>query len=176
MTAGINQLVDTYKGNPQPLNAKVQQAQQKQPPGSIPPDLEEAMALQKIAELRNGAQNQQAMQAGGAQPSIMEKLRQILGMQQQQMAQASPQMPQGVPPQMAQRPVMAAHGGSIDQLVSNLGRGYSGGGIIAFAKPTEENNRSQVEDPDEKKDKEDRGGEHLAVGATAATLASTGLR
>jgi hypothetical protein len=142
MMAGINQLVDTYKGNPQPLNAKVQQAQQKQPPGSIPPDLEEAIALQKIAELRNGAQNQQAMQAGGAQPSVMEKLRQLLGIQQQQMAQAN-QMPQ----QMVQRPVMAARGGSIDQLMSNLGRNYSTGGIIAFAEPTEENNRSLVEDP-----------------------------
>jgi hypothetical protein len=33
---------------------------------------------------------------------------------------------------MPQQPVMAARGGSIDQLMSNLGRHYAGGGIIAF--------------------------------------------
>jgi hypothetical protein len=137
MNGGINQLVDTYKGNPQPLQAKVQKAQQGQPPGEIPPDLEEAMALQKIAELRNSAQGQQAMQAGGAQQSVVEKLRQMLGGMQQQA-------------QMQGQPVMAAGGGSIDQLMSNLGRHYAGGGIIAFSKPTEENNNSLVDDPDKK--------------------------
>ena len=43
---GIEQLVDAFKGNPQPLQAKVQQAQQGQPPGAIPPDLEEAIEIQ----------------------------------------------------------------------------------------------------------------------------------
>jgi hypothetical protein len=145
MNGGIDQLVDTYKGNPQPLQAKVQKAQQGQPPGEIPPDLEEAMALQKIAELRNSMGNQQAMQAGGAQPSVVDKLRQMLAgnQAQAQMAQA----PQGGPPQMPQgQPVMAARGGSIDQLMSNLGRHYAGGGIIAFNGTTE----SKVEDEDKK--------------------------
>ena len=137
---GINQLVDAYKGNPQPLQARVQQAQKNQPPGAIPPDLEEAIALQKISELRNSAQNQQAMQAGGAQPSVVEKLRQMLGAEQRQQGQP-PEMPQGMPqgqsqmpPQMpqGQPPVMAARGGSISQLMSNLGRHYAGGGIVAF--------------------------------------------
>ena len=151
---GINQLVDAYKGNPQPLQARVQQAQKNQPPGAIPPDLEEAIALQKISELRNSAQNQQAMQAGGAQPSVVEKLRQMLGAEQRQQGQP-PEMPQGMPqgqPQMAPQqppqgqPVMAVRGGSIDQLMSNLGRHYAGGGIITFSKPTEENNQSLVKD------------------------------
>ncbi len=133
MNGGINQLVDTYKGNPQPLQAKVQKAQQGQPPGEIPPDLEEAMALQKIAELRNSAQGQQAMQAGGAQQSVVEKLRQMLGGMQQQA-------------QMQGQPVMAARGGSIDQLMSNLGRHYAGGGIVAFNGKDE----SKVEDVDKK--------------------------
>ena len=139
MYGGIDQLVDTYKGNPQPLAQKVQRDQQSQPPGRIPPDLEEALALQKITELRNSAQSQQAMQAGGAQPSVVEKLRQMLGgMQQQaQMAQAPQQMAQG-------QPVMAARGGSIDQLMSNLGRHYAGGGIVAF---NGEENNNPVEDP-----------------------------
>ena len=137
MNGGINQLVDTYKGNPQPLQAKVQKAQQGQPPGEIPPDLEEAMALQKIAELRNSAQGQQAMQAGGAQQSVVDKLRQMLAGNQAQAQMA------GGPP------VMAARGGSIDQLMSNLGRHYAGGGIIAFQ------SAGSVKDPD-KEDKEDK--------------------
>jgi len=139
MNGGINQLVDTYKGNPQPLQAKVQKAQQGQPPGEIPPDLEEAMALQKIAELRNSAQGQQAMQAGGAQQSVVEKLRQMLGGMQQQA-------------QMQGQPVMAARGGSIDQLVSNLGHYYAGGGIVAF----DGTKGSEVEDKKAKQREEDR--------------------
>jgi hypothetical protein len=134
MNGGIDQLVDTYKGNPQPLAQKVQKAQQGQPPGEVPPDLEEAMALQKIAELRNSAQGQQAMQAGGAQQSVVEKLRQMLGGMQQQ-------------GQMQGQPVMAARGGSIDQLMSNLGQYYAGGGIVAFNGEDE----SRVEDEEVKK-------------------------
>ena len=126
MYGGIDQLVDTYKGNPRPLEANLQQAQKQQPPGSIPADLEEAIALQKIAELRNAFAGQQAMQAGGAQPSIMQKLKQIVGGMQ---AQAQPPV---MPGAMPQRPVMAASGGSIDQLMSNLGTNYAGGGIVAF--------------------------------------------
>lgn len=156
MYGGINQLVNTYKGNPQPLAQKVQNAQQQvqqqtqqqlqqgQPPGAIPPDLEEAIALQRISELRQGAQAQQAMQAGGAQPSVVEKLRQMLGNMQQQ---GQPQMGQMLQQPPQSQPVMAAHGGSIDQLMSNLGRHYAGGGIVAFSKPTAENNYSRVTDP-----------------------------
>jgi hypothetical protein len=163
---GIEQLVDAFKGNPQPLQAKVQQAQKGQPPGAIPPDLEEAIALQKITELRNSAQNQQAMQAGGAQPSVVEKLRQMLSAEQRQQAQppqmpqgmpqgpqGQPPMPQGQPPMQGQppapqgQPVMAAGGGSIAQLMSNLGRHYAGGGIVAFNGEDE----SSVEDEEIKK-------------------------
>jgi hypothetical protein len=133
---GIEQLVDTYKGNPQPLQAKVQKDQQSQPPGGLTPDMEEAIALQKIIELRQGAQNQQSIQAGGAQLSVVEKLRQMLAGNQ-----AQAQMAQGAPAQQGE-PVMAARGGSIDQLMSNLGQYYAGGGIVAFKEGDE------VEDPD----------------------------
>jgi hypothetical protein len=141
MYGGIDQLVDTYKGNPQPLQAEVKKAQQGQPPGEIPADLEEALALQEIAQLRQGAQNQQAMQAGGAQPSVVDKLKQMLAGNQ-----AQAQMAQGAPAPQGQ-PVMAARGGSIDQLMSNLGRHYAGGGIIAFNGEDE----SKVEDGEVKK-------------------------
>jgi hypothetical protein len=156
MSVGIDKLVDAFMGNPAPLEAKVKKDQQGQKPGELPEDFEEALALQQINELRQGAQNQQAMQAGGAQPSIVEKLRQMLAAQQRgqsqpmpgqppqfqppqgqpQMAQGQPPMPQGPqggpPPAPQGQPVMAARGGSIDQLMSNLGRHYAGGGIIAF--------------------------------------------
>ena len=144
MYGGIDQLVDTYKGNPQPLAAEVKKDQQSQPPGEIPPDLEEAIALQQIAKLRQGAQNQQAMQAGGAQPSVVEKLRQMLAGYQAQAQVAAPA--QGAPAPQGQ-PVMAARGGSIDQLMSNLGQYYAGGGIVAFNGEDE----SKVKDPNEDK-------------------------
>jgi len=146
---GIEQLVDTFKGNPQPLQAKVQKAQQSQPPGFIAPDMEEALALQEILELQNGAKNQQAIQAGGPSPTIMEKLRQMVGAAR---AQGQPQMgQQPMPAGMPQQPVMAARGGSIDQLMSNLGRHYANGGIIAF----DGTKGSKVEDKDKDKDKEE---------------------
>ena len=164
MNGGIDQLVDTYKGNPQPLAQKVQKAQQSQPPGEVPPDLEEAIALQKIAELRNSAQGQQAMQAGGAQQSVVEKLRQMLGgMQQQgQMAQA-PQ--QG---QMQGQPVMAARGGSIDQLMSNLGQYYAGGGIVAF------NGKDGSNVPTEAELEAQRKADREKIDALARALGETG--
>jgi len=128
---GIDQLVNAYKGNPQPLQAKVQQAQKGQPPGAIPPDLEEAIALQKITELRNSAQAQQAMQAGGAQPSIVEKLRQMLSADQRQQAQP-PQMPQGGPQAMPQGAPQGAPQPpqGVDALPTNVGQQYAEGGII----------------------------------------------
>ena len=144
---GIEQLVDTFKGNPQPLQAKVQKAQQSQPPGFIAPDMEEALALQEILELQKGAQNQQAIQAGGPSPTIMEKLRQMVGAAR---AQGQPQMgQQPMPAGMPQQPVMAARGGSIDQLMSNLGRHYANGGIIAF----DGTKGSKVEDKDSLRNK-----------------------
>jgi hypothetical protein len=119
---GINKLANMYLGNPQPLAQKVQQAQQQAQPGQLPPDLEQAIALQKIQEMRQAAQNQQAMQAGGQQPTIMDKLRQM--MQPQMQAQ-----PQGMPPQMPGQPPQAPQG--INQLPAQFG--LAGGGIVAFS-------------------------------------------
>jgi len=170
MGIGIDKLVDSFMGNPAPLQAKVDRDNANKPPNAIPKDLEEAIALQEIADVHAGAQNQQAMQAGGAQPSVVQRLQQMLASAEQrdqaQMPQGMPQgmppqmprgmpqgmprgmppqMPRGMPPQMPRgmplqmprgmppKPVMAARGGSINQLMSNLGRNYDGGGIVAFA-------------------------------------------
>jgi hypothetical protein len=160
MSGGINQLVDTYKVNPQPLQAKVQKAQQGQPPGEVPPDLEEAIALQKIAELRNSAQGQQAMQAGGAQQSVVDKLKQMLGGMQQA--------------QMQGQPVMAARGGSIDQLMSNLGRHYAGGGIVAFTKGGETPTETELE-AQRKADREKIDALAKALGETGSEYAGKSM-
>jgi hypothetical protein len=124
--------------------------------------LEEALALQEIAELRTGAQNQQAIQAGGAQPSVVEKLRQMLsGIQQQA------QMAQGAPAQQGQ-PVMAARGGSIDQLMSNLGQYYAGGGIVAF------NGKDGSDVPTEAELEAQRKADREKIDALAKALGQTG--
>ena len=145
-TVGINRLADLFMGNPQPLAQKVEQAQKQTPPGQIPPDLEEAIALQQIQKAHQHAQNGQALQAGGPQLSVVQKLKQALAQVQNQggTPPGAPQgmppqgiagaMPQGMPPGAPQGmpPVQAAHGGSIAQLMSNLGQHYGGGGIVAF--------------------------------------------
>jgi len=78
----------------------------------------------------------------------MEKLRQMVGAAR---AQGQPQMgQQPMPAGMPQQSVMAARGGSIDQLMSNLGRHYAGGGIIAF----DGTKGSKVEDKDKDKEEE----------------------
>lgn len=144
----IQNLIDTYKGNPAPLANKVQQdmraqqsqqpqqgpqGQRAQPSGAIPPDLEQAMALQQIQELQQAAQAQQAMQAGGPQPTIVQKLQQLLGHapmqgQPQGMMPQGPQgQPQGGPPQGQPQPQ------GIHQLPTNIGQHLAGGGIVAFA-------------------------------------------
>jgi hypothetical protein len=151
---GINKLANMFMGNPQPLAQKVEQAQQQTKPGQIPPDLEQAIALQKIQEMRQAAQNQQAMQAGGPQPTVVDKLR--------QMAQPQPQMqaqPQGMPPQMqapqgmpqgipqgmpqGQPNQMPQEASGLPQLPTSLGQHLAGGGIVAFAGEDE----SYVRDP-----------------------------
>lgn len=147
---GINQLANMYMGNPQPLAQKVQQAQQQTKPGQIPPDLKEALALQQIQDMRQAAQNQQAMQAGGPQPTVVDQLKQMIAQQQQpqgmpqgasqQMApQPAPQgLPQAAPQGMTAAPAQqlpSEEQAGLPQLPSSLGQHLSGGGIIAFAGP-----------------------------------------
>ena len=144
---GINQLANMYMGNPQPLAQKVQQAQQQTKPGQIPPDLKEALALQQIQDMRQAAQNQQAMQAGGPQPTVVDQLKQMIAQQQQpqgmpqgasqQMApQPAPQgLPQAAPQGMTAAPAQqlpSEEQAGLPQLPSSLGQHLSGGGIIAF--------------------------------------------
>lgn len=149
---GINQLANMFLGNPQPLQQKVQQAQQQAKPGQIPPDLEAAIALQKIQEMRNAAMNQQAMQAGGPQPTVVDQLKQAVSPQAtpqgmpQAMARPAPQgLPQGIP-QGAQMEAPPPEQPGLPQLPAQLGQHYDGGGIVAFARGGKTKKQQELED------------------------------
>ena len=116
----VNQLAQTFLGNPAPLQAKVQQEQQAAP--NLPPDLAQLMALQQIQETRDAAQRQQAM-SQGTPPTVAQQLQQAV----------RPQQPQGLMAGMGNAPMRPQQAG-IDQLPSNFGHGMAGGGIVAFAK------------------------------------------
>ena len=115
------------------------------------------MALQILTEKTDAAQRQQAMnqlqQAGGPNmptiaQSLQERAKQALSarmMQAQQQAQQHPQpqpiqtaepadQPEVSPEMLQQLAAMHSRGtAGVDQLPSNMGENYAGGGIIAFA-------------------------------------------
>jgi hypothetical protein len=131
----VNQIASAYKGNPAPLNAKVQ-ADRKQN-GGIPSDLRQLMAAYDLSKGRQNMGIQQALQIPTNMPTVaedvQERARQALQARQMQAAQEQmrkdgrPNMvPMGTP-----RPPMQAQG--LDTLESNVGEGYAHGGIIGFS-------------------------------------------
>jgi len=155
MQPSANGIAALFQGNPGALQQRVQKEQQGKP--GLPPDLKELMALQILTEKTDAAQRQQAMnqlnQAGGPNmptvaQTLQERAKQALQarmMQAQQQAQMPPQpqpiptappqdQPEVSPEMMQQLAAMQAQGkGGLDQLPSNVGENYAGGGIIAFA-------------------------------------------
>jgi hypothetical protein len=130
----VNQIASTYKGNPAPLNAKVQ-ADKKQN-GGIPQDLRQLMAAYDLSQGRQNMGIQQALQTPTNMPTVaedvQERARQAL--QARMMQQAQEQMRKdgrpNVVPMGTPRPPMQAQG--LDSLESNVGEGYAHGGIIGF--------------------------------------------
>ena len=144
----VNQIASTYKGNPAPLNAKVQ-ADKKQN-GGIPQDLRQLMAAYDLSQGRQNMGIQQALQVPTNMPTVaqdvQERARQALQarmMQQAQEQQRKNGQPNMVPPGTP-RPPMQAQG--LDSLETNVGEGYAHGGIIGFDGVT----GSDVKDPAEK--------------------------
>ena len=130
----VNKIAAAYLGNPQPLAQKVEK--DKQQNGGIPRDLRQLLALNDITQGRNAAGIQQALQTPTDMPtvaqSLQERARQAIQaqmMQQAQQQQRKEGLPMAVPPN-APRPPMQAQG--IDNLPTNIGEGYAGGGIIGF--------------------------------------------
>ena len=130
----INQIASTYKGNPAPLNAKVDQ--DKKQNGGIPQDLRQLMAAYDLSQGRQNMGIQQALQIPTNMPTVaqdvQERARQALQarmMQQAQEQQRKNGQPNMVPPGTP-RPPMQAQG--LDSLETNVGEGYAHGGIIGF--------------------------------------------
>ena len=144
----VNQIASTYKGNPAPLNAKVEADKKKN--GGIPQDLRQLMAAYDLSQGRQNMGIQQALQIPTNMPTVaqdvQERARQALQarmMQQAQEQQRKNGQPNIVPPGTP-RPPMQAQG--LDSLESNVGEAYAHGGIIGFDGTT----GSDVKDPTEK--------------------------
>jgi hypothetical protein len=152
----VNQIASTYKGNPAPLNAKVE-ADKKQN-GGIPQDLRQLMAAYDLSQGGKNMGIQQALQIPTNMPTVaqdvQERARQALQARMVQQAQEQQRkngqlniVPPGTP-----RPPMQAQG--LDSLKSNVGDEYAEGGIIRFS-----TGNKVKETEEEKKDrqrKEDR--------------------
>jgi hypothetical protein len=146
-----NQIANIYQGNPGALNARIQQEQKGKPAG-LPPDLTKLMALNINVNEQDAVKRQQAMaalqsmqkQSGGELPTVAQTIQQQAAQKaqimQQQMQQMQPK-PQGLmallqqrgmpqAPENAPRPDRQPSG--IDELSSNVGEHFDGGGIVAF--------------------------------------------
>lgn len=146
-----NQIANIYQGNPGALNARIQQEQKGKPAG-LPPDLTKLMALNIDVNEQDAAKRQQAMaalqsmqqQGGGQLPtvadSIIQQAKQKAEIMKQQMQAMQPK-PQGLmallqsqaqqgAPENAPRPDRQPSG--IDELPTNIGENFAGGGIVAF--------------------------------------------
>lgn len=146
-----------YRGNPGMLDARIKQEQQAKP--GMPPDLAKLLALQIDVNEEDAMKRQEAMAAlqgmqqqapTGKPPTVAESLqqlalqkaRQVAVQQQQQQKGLQALLGQAAPTQTPERPPQPERQGSIEELQSNLGQEYAGGGIVAFKTGDE------VEDPD----------------------------
>jgi hypothetical protein len=130
----VNQIASTYKGNPAPLNAKVDTDRKQN--GGIPKDLRQLMAAYDLSQGRQNMGIQQALQIPTNMPTVAQDVqerarqalqaRQMQAMQEMQRKNGQPNtVPMGTP-----RPPMQAQG--LDSLETNVGEGYAEGGIIGF--------------------------------------------
>lgn len=146
----VNQIASTYKGNPAPLNAKVE-ADKKQN-GGIPQDLRQLMAAYDLSQGGKNMGIQQALQIPTNMPTVaqdvQERARQALQarmVQQAQEQQRKNGQPNIVPPGTP-RPPMQAQG--LDSLESNVGEEYAEGGIIGFTSGGDTMGTSSLKDQD----------------------------
>lgn len=119
-------IASVHMGNPAPLAQKVQQAGTQ--PNGLPNDLLDALALQQVAMQQEAAKRQMMLQQQAPQGTILDRLKQqVVGNEKQKlMAAMAPQGLAGAQPQQS-----PAQGG-VDQLPSNVGQNFAGGGIVAF--------------------------------------------
>jgi len=127
-------IASTYQGNPAPLARKVDQ--DKKQNGGIPKDLRQLMALNDIAEGKEAAGIQQALQIPTNMPTVAQNTQQLaqqalqarmmqMAREQQRLQQKPPILPDGTP-QPKEQPQ------GLDALSTNVGEAYAEGGIIGF--------------------------------------------
>jgi hypothetical protein len=141
MQSSVNQIASAYRGNPAPLQQRVNQ--DKQANQGIPADLKELLALQILTEERDSASRQQAiqqLQQAGQQPTVAQSLQQRAkqaiqanAVQEQRNQQGlqglMQQLGSGAVPENVPQPQRQPQG--IDQLPAGMDE-FSGGGIVAF--------------------------------------------
>lgn len=149
----VNDLASVFRGNPGPLQARVNQDMQGQPPGTLPKDLSDLLALQIVTNEQDAAKRNAAMQQlqqmqgpqgqQGEPPTIAQSLQEqakqklqaqmVQQMRQQQGLQGlMQQLPPGAVPEQTPQPQEQPDAQGLDMLPSNVGENYAGGGIIAF--------------------------------------------
>ena len=133
----VNEIASTYKGNPAPLDQKVDQ-DRKQNGGVIPKDLRQLMASYDLAQGKQHAGIQAALNAPPNMPTVAEdvqaKAQQAL--QARMVQEAQKQMAKdgrpGVVPVGVPQPRLQPEERGIDSLASNVGESYAHGGVVAF--------------------------------------------
>jgi hypothetical protein len=133
----VNKIASTYKGNPEPLAQKVEQ-DKKQNGGVIPRDLRQLMASYDLAQGKQHAGIQAALNTPPNMPTVAEDVqakaqqalqaRMVQEAQKQMAKDGRPGMiPMGVP-----QPRLQPEERGIDSLTSNVGESYAMGGVVAF--------------------------------------------
>jgi hypothetical protein len=133
----VNQIASTYKGNPAPLAQKVEQ-DRKQNGGVIPKDLRQLMASYDLAQGKQHAGIQAALNAPPNMPTVAEdvqaKAQQAL--QARMVQEAQKQMAKdgrpGIVPMGVPQPRPQPEERGIDSLTSNVGESYFHGGVVSF--------------------------------------------
>jgi hypothetical protein len=141
MQSSVKQIASVFRGNPAPLQQRVNQ--DKQANQGIPADLKELLALQILTEERDSASRQKAiqqLQQTGQQPTVAQSLQQraqqaiqaktVQEQRNQQGLQGlMQQLGSGAVPENTPQPQRQPQG--IDQLPAGMDE-FSGGGIVAF--------------------------------------------
>ena len=191
-------IASLFRGNPAPLQQRIQQEQQGKP--GLPPDLHELMALNIVTNETDAMAKQKAMdqlaQMQGPQgkpPTVMDSVReqarqkmQAQAMQAQRQQQAMQAMMQqagpGPVPEGTQFAQAQPGAQGIDDLPVEFG--LAGGGIVAFKKggdegeeyetPYDRMNRKNREDEERPERKKDEEGILKALAFLSAPLAAAG--
>ena len=149
----VNDLASVFRGNPGALQTRVNQDMQGQPPGTLPKDLRDLLALQIVTNEQDAVKRNAAMQQlqqmqpqapQGEPPTVAQSLQEqakqkiqaqmVQQMRQQQGLQGlMQQLPPGAVPENTPQPQDQPEPQGIDVLPSNVGENYAGGGIIAFS-------------------------------------------